>query len=347
MVGAENPNNNFVGSLTADFSGVTYPINLQTASVGITSAPISLEIIPAVSDNPGAVPGPGDGVTFSLNYKNNSGVAMQNVVVSAKLVGEMFDFSTIKTDASFNSLTNTLIWLTANAPELANVAPGQGGSVSFDVKVKKSFPIRLLSDKNFTLKVQAQIESPTVPPNTAANKTISVANSETKVAGKIDAAAEAYFRDAASGILNNGPYPPRVNQPTEYTIHWRLVNYATDAANIAVSAYLQSGSRFTGMVKSNIDTVPTYDSGTGLVTWQIPSLPATKGVISTPAEAIFQVENTPAVNQVGQNVGLLSDTKVGWTDSFTGQTMSVSALPLDTSLPYDKTITAMNRVVGE
>jgi hypothetical protein len=347
VIGPEKSFVNFVASLNADFSGVTYPINSQTVNVGIASAPLSLEVVPAAGDNPDSVPGPGDSITYSLNYKNNSDVVMQNVVVSVKLTGEMFDFSTIRTDGAFNSLSNTITWLAANTPELANVTPGQGGSVGFDVKVKGSFPIRLLSDKNFTLKAQAQITSPTVPPNTAASKTISVANSETKIAGKLDIAAEGYWRDAKSGILNNGPYPPRVNQPTECSIHWRLTNYATDVTNITVSAYLQSSSRFTGTVKSNMDTSPSYNPNTGLVTWQIPYIPATKGILGAPAEAIFQIENTPAVNQVNQNVPLLGETKLEWTDSFTGQMMQASALPLDTSLPHDKTITTMDRVVKQ
>jgi hypothetical protein len=345
VIGPEKSFFNFGASLTSDIFGNTYTINAQTASVAIASAPLSLEI--AHQSTPDNAFHLGNPVTYNLNYVNNSDVIMQDVTVSAKLTGAMFDFMTLQTNAYFNSLTNTLNWFAANTPQLQSIAPGGGGSVSFTVRLKNSFPIRLMSDKNYTLRVDAQISSPTVPPNTAANRTISVTSFEDKVAGKVDIAAEAYWRDAVTGILNQGPYPPRVNQPTQYTIHWRIINYATDALNITVSAYLQSGSRFTGTVKSSIDSVPTYNPDSGLVTWQIGSLPATKGITGPPVEAVFQVENVPSTIQLGQNVPLLGETKIEWTDSFVGAVYNGSAMPLDSSIPYDKTITVTDRMVKQ
>lgn len=343
IVGPEKSFFNFSGFLMADFLGGTYTINTQTVSVAISPAPLSLEVL--LNNINDYIAHPGETLNYTLNFKNNSDVIMQNVTIQAKLIGEMFDFITLKSDGSFNSLNNTLSWIAANTPGLMSLAPGQSGSVDFSIKLKDSYPIRLLSDKNFILKVQGQIESPTVPPNTTARKTVSVASLENKVEGKLELAAFALWRDAASGILNSGPYPPKVNQPTQYTIHWRLTNFAADVTGITISAYLQSGSRFTGKVKSNTDNPPTYNLNSGLVTWLVNSLPATKGVISQPAEAIFQMENTPAVNQLNQNVQLVSETRVEWTDSFTGNNLQATALPIDTSLPYDKTIGAQNRTV--
>lgn len=345
VIGPEKSFFNYVASLTSDFLGNTYTINSQTVNVAISSAPLSLQITrPSTPDNAFHL---GDSVAYTLNYMNNSDIAMQNATVNAKLTGEMFDPSSVQTNAYFDSLANTVNWSAANTPQLQNISPGQGGSVTFMVKVKSSFPIRLLSDKNYTLKVDAQISSPTVPANTAASRTVSVSGIEDKVAGKIDAAAEAYWRDAQAGILNQGPYPPKVNQPTQYTIHWRLTNYATDAANVTVSAYLQSGSRFTGTAQSNIGSTPVYNPDSGLVTWQIDSLPATKGITSSPAEAIFQIENTPSLTQIGQNIMFLGETKVEWTDSFVGTVYNVTAAPLDTSIPHDKTITIGDRTVKQ
>ena len=45
--------------------------------------------------------------------------------------------------------------------------------------------------------------------------------------------------------------------------------------------------------------------GPGEITWTIPYIPATTGVISPPAQTVFQITNTPAVNQVGQTITLL------------------------------------------
>lgn len=345
IVGQEKSFFGFNVSVSADFSGVTYVINTQSVNLSISPAPLSLEVI--LHNGLDYVAKLEDGLNYSINFKNNSDVVMQNVNISAKLVGEMFDFQKLQSDAALNSLTNALSWSPASTAALTNLAPGQSGSVDFHIQVKNVFPIRFISDKNYTLKVQAQIESPTVPPATTAEKTISVAAIENKVAGKFDLAAEAYWRDASSGILNRGPYPPKVNQPTQYTIHWRVVNYATDVSNLVVSAYLQSGARFTGKIKSSIASVPSYDPNSGLVSWNIGSVPATKGVISAPLEAVFQVEATPAINQVNRSVPLLSESKAEGTDSFTGLSMSARAQQLDSSVPYDKTVSSQDRTVKQ
>ncbi|HUZ93072.1 MAG TPA: hypothetical protein VNG29_03715 [Candidatus Paceibacterota bacterium] len=333
------------GALTAVFGGQLYTISSQSVNVTISQAPLSLAI---VANSPNYVSKIGDTLNYTLTYANNSAVAMQNLTVSAKLTSALYDFTSLDPHIPFNSITNTISWSPANTPELANLAPGQSGSLNFTIKLKDAFPIRLLSDKNYTLKVDGTVKSPTVPPGTSAANTISLTSFVTDVAGKVDFSSAAYWRDAASGILNNGPYPPKVNQATQYTIHWKIVNYATDVSNVTVSAYLQSGVAFTNVVKSNMTTSPTYDPNSGLVTWQIPAIPATKGVIGVPAEAIFQVSATPAVNQAGGSMPLLSDAKFSAMDDFVSSTISDDAPAVDTSLPGDATIAGtVNRNVTQ
>jgi hypothetical protein len=95
------------------------------------------------------------------------------------------------------------------------------------------------------------------------------------------------------------------------------------------------------------NALPNCDPATGQVTWTIPSVPATTGVVSDPAEAVFQVVNTPAVNQVGTNVVLLGPATFTATDEFTSSTVSETAPAVDTSLPQDKTKTSGSRQVGD
>jgi hypothetical protein len=132
-----------------------------------------------------------------------------------------------------------------------------------------------------------------------------------------------------------------VDQPTDYTIHWDIANYATDATSVTVSAYLQSGTTFTGAATSTglaSTSLPIYNAGTGEVTWTIPFIPATTGVISPPVTTIFQVSNTPAVNQVGQAVTLLGPTTLTATDVYTGATVTATAAAVTTRLPNDPSV---------
>lgn len=345
IVGPESSSFGFNGTLTAGVLGTTYALSSQSASLAILPAPLSVSV--SLYNGEDHVAALGEELVYAISYKNNSDVVMQNIIVKAQLSGDLYDFKSLDSKIPFNSLTNTITWYAGTTPQLLNVGPGQAGSLQFSIQVKSAFPIRLLSDKNYNLAVAAEISSPTVPEGTSADRTVSVANTSNKVAGKADISAEGFWRDAKSGILNTGPYPPKVNQSTQYTIHWKIVNYSTDVSDITVSAYLQAGVRFTGMMKSNIGTSPVYDQNSGLITWSIPSLPATKGVISQPAEAIFQVEATPSINQVNQHMPLLGKTKLEAKDMFTGLPLESEAPAVDTSIPSDTMASVSNRSVQQ
>lgn len=340
-----------MAEVNANFSGQTYLIYEKKIEVKVSEAPLLLSVL--VNGSTGS-PQSGSGnyaarvgetLTYSLVYRNGAGVDLENVIVKAKLIDEMFDFNTLKSQGAFNTFEKTVTWNAGNLPELAKVASGGEGQVEVEIKVKDSFLIRRLSDKNYVLKFQAEITSPTAAPELGEGKLMSVVNLETKIAGLAGVDSKAYFRDAPSGILNVGNFPPKAGQATQYTLHWILKNYATDLENVKVSAVVPFGVRFTGKVKSNSGSDPIFDQSSSQVTWTIPKVAATKGVISDPYESIFQVEATPNANQVGQILDLLGETKLEAQDIFTGVTLTVSDAKLDTNLPDDLTVAESPKTV--
>ncbi len=336
VVGPAGAGYTMIGALTGSVNGNTYALSGQSANLAIGTPPLAVNI--SLNSAQDYVARLSDSLNYTVTFANNSNITFHALAVKAALVGSMFDFSTLTSNGVFSSLNNTVTWNAANTPQLLNLAPGQSGSVNFTVKTKTAYPIRLLSDKNYDLKVTAQISSPTVPPNTAASSTVSAIAFASKVGGETMLAAKGYWRDAASGILNAGPYPPRVNQATQYTIHWIITNYSTDIQNVNISAYLQSGTTCTGAIKSNISAAPVCDPATGEVTWQIPNVPATAGIVAPAPEAVIQVVNTPAINQVGQEVTLMNQTTLAATDVYTNTSINLTAQPVTTALPDDKTI---------
>ena len=336
VVGPPNAIYALNGTLTGSVMGSTYTLNQQTGSLTVVTSPLMLAV--ALNGTPNYIAGLGDVLDYVLTYTNNSNVTFENISLNAALVGDMFNLATMQTQGSFNSITDTVTWYAANVPQLSNLAPGQSGTVSFQLKTKTAYPIKQPGDGNYTLKVAARISSATVPPGTQASSTVSAADIQNMVGGEISLAAPAYWRDAASGILNSGPYPPKVNQATQYTVHWVITNYATDADNVTVSASLQSGTTCTGVTKSNVATAPACNAANGLVTWTIPVIPATTGITGPPAEAIFQVENTPSINQVGSAVTLVGPVALQATDGFTSSTLTALAPAATTDLPADTTI---------
>ena len=182
------------------------------------------------------------------------------------------------------------------------------------------------------------MRSPTVPDNLTAAETTGLANLENKVAGAIVVQTKAYFRDAASGIANKGPWPPKVNQATQYTIHWLITNYAADVQNVEVRAFLESGVTWTGQVKGNAGSLPTYNAQTQEVVWNIDKIAATKGITTSPLEVVFQVSATPNSNQAGNYQPLIKQTSITATDTFTQTNLTNSAAAVSTALPDDPTV---------
>jgi hypothetical protein len=343
VVGVEGAFFTLTADVSADFLGESRQLASQTATLTIAASPLSVSL--SVNESPDYIAGIGDSLQYTLAYRNNSPTPLRGISVSARLSGQLFDYATLRSQGSFNSLTNTVTWIAANAPELENLMPGEMRTLTFDVRLKPSFPITRVSDKNYLVKVEARVESPTVPAGVAAERTVSVAALETKVKGAIDVRAKALWRDAAWGFVNEGPYPPRAHQPTQFTVHWILTNYATDLSPVHMEAFVQSGAKFTGKAKSTVTTLPQYDAATGRVTWDIPSVPATRGVVGGPVEGVFQIEVLPSITQVGQSIPLMSELRVRATDVFTGVILEDTAPPLTTDIPEDTTVSVTDRRV--
>lgn len=341
IVGPANAQYALTGMIGAAFSGQSYPAASAPVSFTVTPSPLSVALM--LNNTSTYVAKLGDNLGYTLTYTNNSQVTFKSVNLSVALSGAMYDFSSLQTDGSFNSKTDVITWSAASVPTLASLAPGQSGSVTFNVGTLSAFPTRLINKgyKNYSLTATARATSPTVIPNAAGASTTSVTAMTSKVAGLITLAANGYYKEASSTIKNTGPYPPTVDQPTEYTIHWDIANYATDATSVTVSAYLQSGTTFTSAATSTglaSTSLPTYNAGTGEVTWTIPFIPATAGVASPPVSAIFQVSNTPAVNQVGQTITLMGPTTLTATDMYTGAAVTATAQAITTRLPNDPSV---------
>jgi hypothetical protein len=280
-----------------------------------------------------------DTLNYTLTYKNNTNVALQDIVLRAKLTGDMFDLSSLDAGgAKFNPFQRVVTWDSVDFKELATLSPGEERSINFSLKLRSFYPIKKLNDKNFSIKVESSIESPTVPFLVSADKTTNFSLLETKVSGKIEVDTRGFFRDATSGILNKGLWPPKVGSTTQFTVHWLLTNYSSDVRNIEVRAALEDSVTFTGVVKSNTTPPPEINQETGEIVWRIDRLVATTGITGEKPEAIFQIEAMPTPNKRGNYMPLISITQVKAFDEFTDVEISGLDMGLTTRLADDLTV---------
>lgn len=343
LFGQEGQNSNFAVSVFKNISNKSYNLALKNYNIVISEPNLTLNVL--LNGDKNYIAQAGELLFYQFQLKNNLDTSIENIVLKAKFDSPMFDFQTAETNGYFDSLANTFIWNTASEPGLKNLAPQQSIQINLKIKLKSDFPIKNEKDKDFILKVLATASSPTVPQGIEENEIFVSSEAENKVKGKVEFESFGLYRDARWGIVNKGLYPPKVNQPTQYSIHWRIKNYANDLSNVKISSLILPGTKYTGVFKSNIDIKPQYDETTGLFSVNIPFIPANRGVINEPIEIVFQVENTPSINQVGENVVLIDKSSFEAQNEFTDETINLSSPEINTSLLNDPTIKIDDRRV--
>jgi len=168
-------------SLTAEvvmkILGKEYPVVSNTKSISMNPSPLAFKVnLTAAKETVE----PGEELIYLLQYRNNASAPLEDVVITAELKGEMFDFSTLETNGAADLLNRTLVWSPIQIKELEILEPNEEGQVSFVVKVKESFEQDRQSQQN--LRVNGRIESPTVPPPLTLKRTVNLSSLEIKVA---------------------------------------------------------------------------------------------------------------------------------------------------------------------
>lgn len=323
----------FKASMRRDGAGLFQPIASAEGAIAVEEPPLTVAI--DVNDSPEYAARLGETLIYTIAYSFDAGADPKGgITVRAMLLSQLFDFASV----SVNDGGSLKSEGAAGAPQImwrVDNPDAEGGSVSFTVKVKNEYGIKRLSDRNFTLKLRAEVR---------AGSTVGSAEREIKVSGDTRVEARGYFRDAASLMVNKGVMPPLVGVPTQYTVHWTVKNYATDVKNVVVRAKLPPGVRFVAAGKSTIDAKPAHDLLANEVVWKIDRVSATTGVLGVPPEAVFQIEATPAATMAGRPMPLLSTTSIMAADDFTGGVISGSAPEITTALPDDLTVAGQGTV---
>ncbi len=327
--------------ISASFGGQDYAIGESFVNISPSASPLSLQVL--INNQADYAVKIGDVLKYSIQYQNSSGIALEDVKIRATLSGRILNFGTLKTNGAVESGGQILTWDSVNIPALKSLDPGAGGQVDFSLETKKTFVIQQLSDRNLSAKLDVIADSPSVPYYLLASRTSVQAVSEVKISGSTSVIAQAFFNEPGAA-KNGGTLPPKAGNATQYTIHWILRNYTTDVNNVEVKAELEPGVKWVSGVSANLGSVPNYNPGDNQVTWNVDRLAATKGILSDPAEAVFQVEATPDESMVGFPQPLIKMTYLRATDNFTGALVESQFIPITTAM-LDDGVSAIESIV--
>ncbi len=287
----------------------------------------------------------GQKLTYQINYKNTTDVGIRDVNITSKLVGSALDLTSLElAKGSFDGASQTITWRASNLPALEFLGPGQGGQLTFSVKVKDPLPIVNYTDKNFKIVNTNKIDSLEPPLSLQDIEIAGQGQLITKVASQLTLQAKGYYSDDL--ISNSGPIPPRVGQTTTYTIKWRLINTANDLKQVKIQASLPPHVQWQNKISpTNADL--EYDSQTGRLTWQVGDLPAATGILLPVKQVAFQVAITPSLAHLGSYVELVGQSKATSQDTFVNMNLESISQVIDTELPDDPTTSRQDGLVVE
>lgn len=300
-----------------------------------------LEIITLINGEQNYIASLGETLNVTINYKNNYSTPLRNLVLKTVLNGEALDFSTLKAPKALFALrTQTLSWDGAKVEDLYNLNPQESGSLNFSIKLLKDWPMVSPAQKNPIIEIKSTLESANIPegaPVSTLPRAVSVNNIKINTVCGLEITS--YFRDAASGIANQGKLPLRVDEPTDFTIHFKILNSFNNINKIKIQTSLPPGVEFTGQIGGNYGSnLPQYDKNNRQLIWEVSSVEAGSGYLTRPPELIFQVRVTPQYTQINQPVALIEETTFKAVDAFTLQEFSKVYSPVLSNKLTDTTV---------
>lgn len=278
----------------------------------------------------------GDELVFVLKFKNEGDMGLKDVIVTEKIESPALDYDTLRIrQGAFDFDDKRITWKASDFPILASLQPGQEGEIEFSIRLKKIIPVNSKNDNNFVISSMVKIDSPYVPTPIEMNKVISGNKLDIRLNSKIVLDTRGFYHDAL--LPNNGPIPPKVGHETTYTIHWKASNISNDVEKARIETILPTGVIMTGNIYPQEASL-SYNERTNAIVWDIGSMKAGVGILSSPLEAAFQVRIKPSSDQEGHTVDLVGSATFSATDNFTGENLSVitgnktSLLTEDTSI---------------
>lgn len=327
-----------------------------------------ISIVQTINGAEEYVSGKNEDLEYKIEFENQSGGELRGLTLKNVLTGN-YDLTTLKSEqGTINN--NEIVWSAAKVSALAQLKPGEKGSVSFKVKVKDLFTIEKESDKNFILENKVTV-------NTADQEIVNLTKSS-KVRAFLYLETKGYFNDDGR-IANGGALPPKVGQKTYYTIHWSVRNLFNDVENIRIKSVLPKGVKWTGKYIDSKGKVVTGDEGVSVaketetkdgsadisvqeadkiteekvyydidantVVWEIPKFKANDGLLTSAKEIVFQVEAEPQVENVGKAMDLIDNITATGYDTFVQQNITNSGKKVSTELFDDFSISTEEAIV--
>lgn len=320
LTGQERETKPILATLHQSVNG-TYVESVRSESFSLMSSPL---IVVSISPSEGReyVSYPGDTIRYAISYRNGSHMSLVGVVVRVAFEGQMYDLSGLRTDqGSLDDTSKTVVIDASGASELGVVAPGQQGVFYVSVPLRVGITGQLGGSVNLFVKATATIDSASGSGSTPSNATDSV----TTRIGSDPSIAQVLTWEGTGSV------PPVVGRETRFNAVWNITNPGNELRSARLVATLAPGVAWQGATQGLGSSLPTYNSSTRQVTWDIGAVPFGAGAGAPKVSGGFMVSLVPASNQEGDWLPIMSSVVFTGKDPFTGKQVEVNLRDLTTS----------------
>ncbi len=257
----------------------------------------------------------GDSLNYVINYSNRGDIGLKDVVVKLKIDSPVINYEKLDLrEGAYNSKSKDITWKASDIPQLQKLEPGNVGQIELTIPLKQRLEISSFEQKNFIIESVATIDSSDVAFQSLGNSKNISNTIVAKLNSKIILESRVYFKDG--DIENFGPIPQKVGEETTYTVEWKVANVSNNISDVKVSAFLPTWINWKGLVVPE-DKKVSFNERTHEIIWEIGQMQNGKGILNEPEMVKFQIGLVPEVNQVGEVVKLIYETKVTGRDDFT------------------------------
>jgi len=321
-----------VGTPTSDNTAVNTPFAVYSMDVSIKKPSVGVTL--SINDNsdnqvPIAI---GDKIKGTINWQNNLTEQISNMSINVKFIGQVLDKQSVNANNGFySSSDNAITFDRSGVSDFNTVSPSDNGNVTFDFSTLSPASDPSIPFTNSQLLIDVTVTG-TLGSGNNSIQTLYSGEKVLKLSSGINLLARG-FRTVGP-FENSGPFPPKVDNQTTYTIKWTATDSFNSVSNAKVTATLPSNVTWTGFTSPATEHI-NYDQGSGQISWNIGNMQANTGINYPPREVSFQVAITPSITQVGGNIILLNESAISGTDAYSGDSLNTTEPAVTTDITSD------------
>jgi hypothetical protein len=242
----------------------------------------------------------GETLSVIISYENKSNNLLRDIQANATLEDptNLLDFTTLASKSGQATVNGkTLEWRQSGVSQLATLAPGAKGQLSYTIQVKKDgFLQSSFSQTAYVIRPKVDMKSQSSQP-------VNINGGDYKARGELQFDSNVTFKKQGANRV--------------YTVTWTIRTNQNQVNDVTINTGTINTFQAASITPASMASNVTYDATTGKITFKPGNIPAYSG-LSLPAVTLsFDLVVAPKADGTFQGIEVLKPQIITGTDDFT------------------------------